>query len=67
MQLCIDVPYLTIFIIQSRFILWKCIHRVTSSANLSLLVTLVKKENLMDAQWWHQLGVEVGWCFGRAQ
>jgi hypothetical protein len=67
MQLCIDVTYLTIFIIQSSFILWKCIHLVASHADLSLLVTLVKKGNLMDAQWWQVLGVEVGWSFGEAK
>jgi hypothetical protein len=49
------------FIIQSSLILWKCIHCVASPANLSLLVTLVKEDNLMDAHRWQQLGVEVGW------
>jgi hypothetical protein len=67
MQLCIDIPYPTIFTIQFSFILWKCIHRVASPADLSLLVTLFKKDNLMDAQRWQQLGVEVFWCFGKSQ
>jgi hypothetical protein len=60
MQFCIDVTYLAIFIKQSSLLLWKCIQRVASPVDLSLLVTLIKKDNLMDAQWWQPLSVEVG-------